>query len=253
MGLFSKKSDEEEREELRVQEAAEDKQQLFDDYFREELRNHGRWYFDKVIKENGDLFSKDLETIIDQVNVDLKEHVSRHLENAIADINASLKAHVTSQMEAQFATYSRTMQEAQDLALKNMTDGSNELKTQYGELSNLLKSNIADQNAMMHSAFEEHKVQLQAMDNAQNASLQALNQSTERLQQQYVQIGQLLDGQIQKQQDMIIGAFENNMAATVEHYILGALGDQFDMKAQMPGILKQLEANKQAMVDDIKL
>lgn len=252
MGLFSKKSDEDHREE-RVAEGIDDQQQLFDDYFREELRNHGRWYFDKVIKENGDEFSKDLESVIDQVNTDLKEHVTRHLEGAIADINASLKAHVTSQMEAQFASYSRTMQEAQDLALKNMTDGSNELKAQYTELSNVLKGSITEQNAMMHSAFEEHKAQLQSMDSIQSASLQALNQSTEKLQSQYQQMSQMLNTQIGQQQDMLIKSFENNMAATVEHYILGALGDQFDMKAQMPGILKQLEANKQAMVDDLKL
>jgi hypothetical protein len=43
------------------------------------------------------------------------------------------------------------------------------------------------------------------------------------------------------------------MAQIVEHYLLGALGDQFDMKAQLPSILQQLEENKQAIVDDMKL
>ena len=252
MGLFTKKLDDERIEEW-AEAARDDKQQLFDEYFREELRNHGRWYFDKVIKENGDEFGKDLESIIDRVNSDLKVHVKHQLDTAMTSITETLKAHVTKQMEAQFAEYSRSMQEAQAVALKNMTDGSMELKAQYNELSKALKQNIDDQNALMHSAFEEHKSQLQTMDSAQATALQTLNQTTEKLQQQYKQMGELLDTQVAQQQDMLTRTFEDNMAATVEHYILGALGDQFDMKAQMPGIMKQLEANKQAMVDDIKL
>ena len=30
----------------------ENQDQFFDEYFREELRNRGRWYFEKVITEN---------------------------------------------------------------------------------------------------------------------------------------------------------------------------------------------------------
>ena len=43
------------------------------------------------------------------------------------------------------------------------------------------------------------------------------------------------------------------MAQVVEHYLLGALGDQYDVKAQLPSIIKQLEDNKQVIVDDMKL
>jgi hypothetical protein len=43
------------------------------------------------------------------------------------------------------------------------------------------------------------------------------------------------------------------MAVVVEHYLLGALGEQYDMKAQLPMIIKQMDANKKAMMDDMKL
>ena len=43
------------------------------------------------------------------------------------------------------------------------------------------------------------------------------------------------------------------MAAIVERYLLGALGDQYDLKAQLPAIIKQMEENKQAIADDMKL
>ena len=58
---------------------------------------------------------------------------------------------------------------------------------------------------------------------------------------------------IASQEELIIGAFEQNMAQVVEHYLLGALSDQFDLKAQLPSIIQQMEQNKQVMVDDMKL
>jgi hypothetical protein len=39
----------------------------------------------------------------------------------------------------------------------------------------------------------------------------------------------------------------------VEHYLVGALGDQYDLKTQLPSILASLEENKQTIVDDVKL
>ena len=250
MGLFHKQSDEHDDA---LEEAADKQKHFFDDYFREELRNHGRWYFQKVIKENGDLFKQDLEAVIAQVNTDLKEHVSQQLDGAITQMNTTLKEHVTQQLDAEFNEYSKTMSDAQDAALKNMTEGSDELKQQYHELSSILKDNIAEQNAMMHTAFEDHKAQLQSMDEAQAQGLKTLSQSIEALQTQYKQMGDMLTTQVTEQQDRLVNVFADNMAHVVESYILGALGDQFDLKAQLPSIIKQLEENKQTMVDDIKL
>ena len=101
--------------------------------------------------------------------------------------------------------------------------------------------------------FERLMTAGKALRSAQIAALKWLNQSAEKLQDQYQEINTMLEKQVTEQHDRLIQAFESNMASTVEHYILEALGDQFDMKAQMPGIIKQLADNKQAMVDDIKL
>ena len=71
--------------------------------------------------------------------------------------------------------------------------------------------------------------------------------------EQYKQLSTTLQERINAQQTMMLDAFENNMAAVVEHYVLGALGEQFDLKAQLPSIIKQLQTNKDAMVGDLKL
>ena len=75
----------------------------------------------------------------------------------------------------------------------------------------------------------------------------------EALRQQHEQLNVLLQKTIVEQQAMLVSSFEQNMARVIEHYLLGALGDQYDLKAQLPSIIKQMEANKQAIADDMKL
>lgn len=43
------------------------------------------------------------------------------------------------------------------------------------------------------------------------------------------------------------------MAQIIEHYLLETLGQQFDLKAQLPYIIEQMEANKKDMIEDMQL
>jgi hypothetical protein len=250
MGLFQNKQDP--KKEATDKLLAEE-EHFFDDYFREELRNHGRWYFDKVINENGELFKRDLQETIAQVNVELKEHVTKQLDAAIQQVNAELKEHATKQLESQFTEHSKSLNEAQEAALKTMTDSAVALKDQHEKLRTTLEKNVYDQQSLLHASFDENKAQITAMKDAQEAALKWLNQSAQALNDQYQQMSTTLQKTIADQQDMMLNNFQSNMAQIVEHYLLGALGDQFDMKAQLPSILQQLEENKQAIVDDMKL
>jgi hypothetical protein len=250
MGLFQNKQDP--KKEATDKLLAEE-EHFFDDYFREELRNHGRWYFEKVINENGELFKRDLQETIAQVNVELKEHVTKQLDAAIQQVNAELKEHATKQLESQFTEHSKSLNEAQEAALKTMTDSAVALKDQHEKLRTTLEKNVYDQQSLLHASFDENKAQITAMKDAQEAALKWLNQSAQALNDQYQQMSTTLQKTIADQQDMMLNNFQSNMAQIVEHYLLGALGDQFDMKAQLPSILQQLEENKQAIVDDMKL
>lgn len=231
----------------------ESQEHFFDEYFREELRNRGRWYFEKIINENGSLFKEDLDATVDQIDIELKEHVTKQLDAAIAQINADLKAHVTQQIDTQFAEYSQTMKAAQDTALAAMTQSAEALQTQHKQLSESLQKHIADQGAILHSAYQESRAQVATMKDSQRVALEWLKSSVQTMQEQYQQLGAVLQKNVADQQAMLVDAFEANMAQIIEHYLLGALGDQYDLKAQVPAIIKQLEANKQAIVDDMKL
>ena len=250
MGLFQNKQDPKNQA---TDSLFAEEEHFFDEYFREELRNHGRWYFEKVINENGELFKQELQDTITQVNVELKQHVTKQLDAAIQQVNAELKDHATKQLESQYTEHSKSLKEAQEAALKTMTDSTIELKEQHEKLRVALQKNVSDQQDLLHASFDENKAQITAMKDAQESALKWLNQSAQALQDQYHQMSTTLQKNIAAQQEMVLSSFQDNMAQIVEHYLLGALGDQYDMKAQLPSIIKQMEENKQAIVDDMKL
>ncbi len=215
--------------------AAADKAQLFfDESFRGELRTRGRLYFEKIIDDNAALFKQDLDETIEHVYIDLKDHL-------------------TKQLDQQFSDYAATMKQAQDEALKSLEESVKQLQSQHDALGESLKKSIEFQEASLGNVFDKTKARLDEMNAAQDTALQSLNASVQAVQQQHEALGANLEKDVAAQKDMITSAFEDNMARVVEHYLLGALGDQYDLKAQLPSIMKQMEAIKQQMVDDIKL
>lgn len=248
MGIFQHKQD---PKKTGSDELLNEEEHFFDEYFREELRNHGRWYFEKVINENGELFKRDLEKTIAAVNAELKEHVTKQLDGAINKVNEELREHTTKQLQTQFDEYSKSLQSAQEQALTSMTESAETLKKQHDELRTALQKNVADQQDLLHNAFEDNKAQITSMKEAQDSALKWLNQSAQQLHDQYQTITTTLQQTVADQEKMLVDSFQDNMASVVEHYLLGALGDQYDLKAQLPAIIKQMEENKDAIVEDM--
>ncbi len=246
MGLFHKQSD-------ATDDTAETEQHFMDENFREELRNHGRWYFEKIINENAALFKQDLDATITQLKGDLEQSVSRQVTDAVAQLGVGLQEHVTSQLDAQFAEYGKAMKSAQDEALQTITKSAHGLVEQYQHLSTSVQKDLSDQEAVLSGAIEESKTRIATVADAQTAAIQWINHSTQALQEHDAQLTALLQKNLADQQALLVRTFENNMAQIIEHYLIGALGDQYDLKAQLPAIIKQMEANKQAITDDMKI
>jgi hypothetical protein len=250
MGLFHKQKS---QKQLSDEEAAALEGHFLDENFREELRNHGRLYFEKVINENATLFKEDLDATIVQVNNELKDHVIGRLDASISRINIELKEHITSQLDTQFSEYGRILKEAQDQALQSLNDSAHVVEEEHKKLSESLQKSISNQRVMATNLFDENMVEMTKVKDAQSEALESLSQSVHAVKEQYEQLSTTLQSNVKKQEEMLVGAFEENMAQVIEHYVLGALGDQYDMKAQLPAIIGQLQSNKQAIVDDMNL
>lgn len=159
--------------------AKQDVERIFDDEFRQELRNRGRLHFEKIISENAMFLQQDLRLTTSQVN-------------------EYMKSEITNTLKQEFQKYEQSIMDAKDLALQSLEKTSNAIEEQRKVLSREVEQNL------------------------QNEKAQLLKQ------------------------------FETNMAEIINHYVLAAIGNQIDLNDQLEYILGELEANKQAIIEDIQ-
>lgn len=159
--------------------AREDVEHIFNDEFREELRNRGRLHFEKIIGENAMFLQQDLRETTSQLNEYMREEITRTLQ-------------------------------------------------------------------------EEFKKYEQSITDARQIALDSIEKTTMTIEQQRQFLKQQLQTQFQAQKDRILSQFETEMASIINHYILRAIGSQIDLGDQLDYILAEMEASKQAMIEDIK-
>jgi F0F1-type ATP synthase membrane subunit b/b' len=162
------------------QKAAEnDVEHIFNEEFREELRNRGRLHFEKILGENAMFLQQDLRLTTAQLNDYMKEEISKDLKEA-------------------FANYENAIGDAKQLAVESI---------------------------------EKTK---QAIDEQRQAMSAQLSQ------------------EVEAEKANRIKRFEDNMADIVNHYVLMAIGNQIDLNDQLEYILGELDANKQAIAEDVR-
>ena len=294
MGLFQHKHDDAVLDEVAG---------VFDEQYRDELRQQGRDYMEKVVDEHVATLTKDLQTAAADITTELKTHMTKQLDATISHMNTELSKHLQERLQEN----DRVTQDAQDLVVQSLNRSAQALHAKYQELGLTLQQTVASQEAMMIGVLEENKVQMSttqtaqaavlktlqetakvsqdqsrqlyetlektateqatelqqdykdnttslvAVKTAQDAALATLTSSVQALQQQHDELRQMLETNVARQEAMLVDAFQTNMAQIVEQYLLGALGEQYDVKAQLPAIIKQLEANKDAIKEDMTL
>lgn len=252
MGLFRRKK---RVEKTPVDDKAKDAEHevFLDDYFREELRNRSRWYFEKIIKTNAELFKDDLDDTVARINSELKEQLMGQLKTTVAKASADMQARVSQELGTQMNEYRSAIGTMQQEALQSLAEGEQLLKQQHQQLSQRLETDIAAQETAFRTMLDGSKARLETIGHTQETVLDELNATIQTLQAQQQQLSQALQDNVARQETLLLGAFESNMARIVEHYLLGAVSEQYDLKAQLPAIIKQLETNKQSMVDDMRL
>lgn len=243
-----------------LDEEAERVLQFFDENFRDELRSRAKEYFEKAIDENSTIFKHDLSDVVTQVNTELKDHITTQLDAAIVRIGSDISSNVSKQFEERLLEHSKAVKDAQDQALQSLATSVETMKKQHQEVVQSLEKNVTDleKNVIAHETaltnmLEKNKAQVTTMEEAQTSALRWLTSSAQAMHDQYEQMTITLQKSVADQETMLVSAFESNMAQVIEHYLLGALGDQYDLKAQLPAIIKQMEENKQVIVDDVKL
>jgi hypothetical protein len=179
IGAATKPADNKSVEESYQDSASRDIEHLFNEEFREELRNRGRLHFEKIISENAMFLQQDLRLTTSQ-------------------LNEYMKTEITTKLKEEFGKYEQSIMDAKQLAVESIQ-----------------KTNVA--------IDEQRKL-----------------------------LSQQVQQEILAEKQETLKRFEANMGDIVNHYVLAAIGDQIDLTDQLEYVLGELEANKQAIIEDIR-
>lgn len=114
---------------------------IFSDEFREELRNHGRLYFDKIISENAMFLQQDLRLTSSQLNEYMKKEISKKLQD-------------------QFASYEQSMKDAQAMALESIHNTMRAAEEQRAQMMREMQEAVAAEKERRIANFEANMAEI---------------------------------------------------------------------------------------------
>ena len=117
--------------------AKQDVSNLFNDEFREELKNRGRLHFEKIIGENAMFLQQDLRLTTSQ-------------------LNEYMKSEITSKLQEEFAKYEESITDAKELAIESITKTQEAIEQQRQLMSQQLSAEIAAEKERLLKRFEEN-------------------------------------------------------------------------------------------------
>jgi hypothetical protein len=107
--------------------AEQDVEHIFNDEFRQELRNRGRLHFEKIIGENAMFLQQDLRLTTSQLNEYMKGEITRKLQE-------------------EFAKYEQSITDAKQLAVDSIAKTNQAVEDQRMQLLDDLQKEVAGQN-----------------------------------------------------------------------------------------------------------
>lgn len=117
--------------------AEDDVEHIFNDTFREELRNRGRLHFEKIISENAMFLQQDLRLTTSQLNEYMKGEITRNLQE-------------------EFKKYEQSITDAKQLAIEALQKTNDVIDEQRAHLSEALDAEVAKERERMITQFQEN-------------------------------------------------------------------------------------------------
>ena len=117
--------------------AKEDVDHIFNDEFREELRNRGRLHFEKVISENAMFLQQDLRLTTSQ-------------------LNEFMKGEITTVLKEEFSKYEESINDAKQLAIESIEKTQSTIESQRKLLTEQLAEQLQTEKSRSLRRFETH-------------------------------------------------------------------------------------------------
>lgn len=117
--------------------AEKDVEHIFNDEFREELRNRGRLHFEKIIGENAMFLQQDLRLTTSQ-------------------LNEFMKNEITAKLQDEFSKYEESITDAKQMAIESITKTQEAIEEQRQMMGQQLLKEIEAEKTRMVGRFEEN-------------------------------------------------------------------------------------------------
>ncbi len=115
----------------------DDVEHIFNDDFREELRNRGRLHFEKIIGENAMFLQQDLRLTTSQLNEYMKTEITRKLQD-------------------EFAKYEQSIMDAKNLAVASIQKTNAAIDEQRALLGQQVQKEIVAEKQQLVQRFEQN-------------------------------------------------------------------------------------------------
>lgn len=117
--------------------AEKDVEHIFNDEFREELRNRGRLHFEKILGENAMFLQQDLRLTTSQLNDYMKDEITKELKEA-------------------FSNYESAITDAKQLAVESIEKTKATIDEQRKVLTAQLEKEVTDEKLRRITRFDEN-------------------------------------------------------------------------------------------------
>lgn len=125
-----------------IEQAAEDDvEHIFNETFREELRNRGRLHFEKIISENAMFLQQDLRLTTSQLNDYMKGEISKSLKE-------------------EFSKYERSITDAKQIAIDALQKTNEVIEEQRAQLSSQLSTEMQTEKQRLIMQFQSDMAEI---------------------------------------------------------------------------------------------
>lgn len=116
-------------------------ERIFNDQFREELRNRGRLHFEKIIGENAMFLQQDLRL-------------------TTSELNDYMKQEITAKLKEEFAKYEQSITDAKQLAIDSIEKTKQAVEEERAALLGQLRQDFAAEKEREVKRFEENMTEV---------------------------------------------------------------------------------------------
>lgn len=116
-------------------------ERIFNDHFREELRNRGRLHFEKIIGENAMFLQQDLRL-------------------TTSELNDYMKQEITAKLKEEFAKYEQSITDAKQLAIDSIEKTKQAVEEERAALLGQLRQDFAAEKDREVKRFEENMTEV---------------------------------------------------------------------------------------------